>query len=955
LPDDPANNFYYYPFGFSVAGDGSFWVPQPNSGNVIHVDSSGHLIQSYFVGNVPEDAVVRPSDGQIFIDEYLASSGTTQIVQLDPSTGNVTTFLTSPPYLAEATAFDPSSNLWVGDFFVGPEVYDTSGNLINSISDYGVFQTQVDPNGNIWDSNVFGVAHRWDGSGNLQFQTSLSGVPLGLTVIGTDGPPPTTPPDTVDYYSFTLSKGQLATIAATGVTGGHVQISLLDGNGNVLATGTSAQTVDQVIANFAAPKGGRYYIEVTGDIGVHYSLVVTRSATFSTVQNNDQSAPQDITHTTGVLGALVPNGGVAVETNFDGLSFSDTSCGCIPPDTIAAVGDGYVVEAINTTIAIYDESGNPLALQQFSDFFAPLGSSIGFYSDPYVEYDAGAGRWYVSLLDIAGDQSHSDLLFAVSNDANPLDGFSLQDRIEIGSNDLLDFDKFGYNADAIVAEANDFNAQGGNPVVIAIDKNALLTSGTWTYYVSYPKPDFRAMVPAQMHGDTAGTTMYFIEENGYENGSSILAVTMTNILSNSPNYVYTPISVDPYGAPPPAAQPGGSSVTNDTTFTQLDWRNGLMVTDQTVSVPDDNYATARVRWYELSTTGPSPSLVQQGTIDAGPGVSTYFGSIAINNAGDLGMTYMQSSASQYISMVITGQPAGSPAGTMSPGTVVAAGLGFNYYSQFRNGDYSGISVDPSDGTTFWAANEYSGTDPIYNTAIAAFQVVQPQPANWYSTTLSAGSTITLTTSTPSDGPGIFGNTLDPHIELFDPNGNLVAQGTKLGDGRNEQLVYNATLSGPYEIVIVAQNGTHGEFFLAQAVASGGGAAAQAAPSAVAATSHAPALQVPQTLSTTKPLAVTAAAPARSAAPGAVTAQGPAPARPIAVSTPVKTPATITIAGITSAKPIPVHYAANSQASPDPVPLIDATLSDLQNLFLGQLDDLFKLVAKNRVAVKTPRD
>ena len=37
LPDDLAENFFYYPYGFSVAADGTFWVAQPNSGNVAHV------------------------------------------------------------------------------------------------------------------------------------------------------------------------------------------------------------------------------------------------------------------------------------------------------------------------------------------------------------------------------------------------------------------------------------------------------------------------------------------------------------------------------------------------------------------------------------------------------------------------------------------------------------------------------------------------------------------------------------------------------------------------------------------------------------------------------------------------------------------------------------------------------------------------------------------------------
>ena len=44
----------------------------------------------------------------------------------------------------------------------------------------------------------------------------------------------------------------------------------------------------------------------------------------------------------------------------------------------------------------------------------------------------------------------ADLLFAISNDANPLDGFSTQYVVPLASpGDLSDFPKFGYNADYI--------------------------------------------------------------------------------------------------------------------------------------------------------------------------------------------------------------------------------------------------------------------------------------------------------------------------------------------------------------------------------------------------------------------------------------------------------------------------------------------------------------------------
>ena len=631
------------------------------------------------------------------------------------------------------------------------------------------------------------------------------------------------PPPTLDFYSFHLNAGQVATVGLTFLTPltGSVTLDLLSPSGAVLATGVSAQNLDSVISNFHATTSGTYYARISGQgaAGVQYSLVVTRGAAFDTEGNNDSTTAQDITGTGGVLGTLFQPPGVQVGPNFQGLAFSDQDCGCIPPDNGFAVGPNNVVEGINTAIRIYDKAGNILLTQQFRDFFAPLGTSN--LSDPYIVYDDIANRWYVLILDFSSF-TFSDILFAASNDSNPMDGFSFQQRIHVGDTDFIDFPKMGFNADAIVITGNDFfeGQSAQSLAVVAIDKTALL-GGTFTDYISQRTPGFpdhfRGEVPAWMHGSMPGDPMYLLSENGFENGSAIRVTVMTNILSTSPVFTDTPISVNPYQAPPLAAQPGGGVVvTNDTTFTRADWRvvngQGLLVGVHTVSEADDGFSTARARWYEIDTTG-TPSLVQEGTINPGPGVSTYFGTAAINAAGDIGMTYMQSSATEFISMVVAGRNANDPMGTMAPGSVVAPGTSFGLNFEARAGDYSGIAVDPSDNMTFWGSNEYSGTDPVYNTFIASFQVVPPGDQDWYSLSVSAGETLSFSTSTPGDGPGEFENNADPHLDLYDPSGNLVASGIKLGDGRNEQLIFTAAVGGTYRIRVTDQNNQQGEYVL----------------------------------------------------------------------------------------------------------------------------------------------
>src|SRR5215831_7416389 len=86
-------------------------------------------------------------------------------------------------------------------------------------------------------------------------------------------------------------------------------------------------------------------------------------------------------------------------------------------------------------------------------------------------------------------------------------------------------------------------------------------------------------------------------------------------------------------------------------------------------------------------------------------------------------------------------------------------------------------------------------------------------ADWYTFSANAGDNLVLDTTTPTDGPGEFFNTLNPHIELYDPSANLVATGTALADGRNESLSYTALVSGTYLGRVTGENNTIGEYVL----------------------------------------------------------------------------------------------------------------------------------------------
>ena len=152
--------------------------------------------------------------------------------------------------------------------------------------------------------------------------------------------------------------------------------------------------------------------------------------------------------------------------------------------------------------------------------------------DPYVEYDSAAGHWYVTGID--GTDNSKELL-AISNDANPTDGFSnVYDVPLAASGDLADFAKFGYNSDAIVIEANDFG--DGHSVVTAVDKAQAIAGNLVDYQstpcIQLPRPD----AGPDARTPSPGGPMWFMASTGdptYDGTTpnTIRVTEMTNILS----------------------------------------------------------------------------------------------------------------------------------------------------------------------------------------------------------------------------------------------------------------------------------------------------------------------------------------------------------------------------------------------------------------------------------------
>jgi len=520
----------------------------------------------------------------------------------------------------------------------------------------------------------------------LNAATAPSSGVTGLTNVNLTGsgfPSGVIPPGNVTISLATTCGGSAVTTTALSVK---------------IIVGSSDRIQFQIPASLAA---GGYFVSMSGTTGGGASFV----------SRNRPSGPGA---GTGQCSALtVKANTVTLGSSFEGIDFDASSCGCFPPDPNAAVGGNYVVEVVNTQIRIFDKTGSILFDESLTSFFSSIGGFAGF---PSVEYDDIAQRWYITGIN---DADFSKLDLAISNDANPLDGFTYFAIPVAASGHLADFPKMGYNVDAIVLAANDFG--DGHTVVTAIDKAAAL-SGSLVDYISIPPGfQFRAFTPAQMHGALPGQPMWFMVTDGYSFPASTIRVSkMTNVLSNAPNYAATSVPVNTFDFPNVADQPGGpSSVnTNDPSTTQVDFRNGKLVTALNATDASDGFSKAHVLWYQVDVSGATPTLLRAGVINPGPGVSTYFGTVAQDTNGNLGFTWMESSLSEYVSMWVGSLDTRGNFASYD----AAPGQSFMAVS-VRAGDYSSVALDPTDGTTFWAANEYIGADganDIWNTHITAF-------------------------------------------------------------------------------------------------------------------------------------------------------------------------------------------------------------------------------------------
>ncbi len=435
--------------------------------------------------------------------------------------------------------------------------------------------------------------------------------------------------------------------------------------------------------------------------------------------------------------------------NFEGLSNQDNfnifGFRVNPPDPNGEVGPNNYVEIINLVFAVYDKNGNKLVGpvdtgSLWAGFAIPDCTDPS--GDPVVLYDQLEDRWLLSQFTTRGPIYYNCV--AVSQTGDPT-GAYYRYAFSTGVN-FPDYPKYGLWRNSYIITTREFGPTIEYGIgVYALERDKMLAGDPNARVVSFfldgNAPGMLPLVgdgllPPDIDGRTrpangAPAPLVGTQDDGGGYGATFDAL---NIWELSVKWQANPVASITLKTQLPVAsfdsifpcapgsrdclpQPG---ITNPAQYLdilsyrqrptfRLGYRNfgtyESLVTNQSVEATP---GVAGARWYEIRRTGGTYSVYQQGTYAPGDGVHRWMGSIAQDKKGNMALGYSVVNATDvYPGIRYTGRLKGDPLGqmTLGEGTIID-GTGVQRTTNSRWGDYTDMTVDPTDDCTFWYVNEY---------------------------------------------------------------------------------------------------------------------------------------------------------------------------------------------------------------------------------------------------------
>jgi hypothetical protein len=445
--------------------------------------------------------------------------------------------------------------------------------------------------------------------------------------------------------------------------------------------------------------------------------------------------------------------------NMDGISNLD---GVAPPDTEGDIGPNHYVQWINVHIQGWtiDRSAwtattafGPIA---GNTLWAPLGGSCASnnWGDPIVLWDRFRNRWVISQFDLGPSANGPyKVAIAVSQTSDPSGAWWLY-CYDYSASVMNDYPKFGIWPDGYYMTCNQFapSWDGAGVAVFEADKmiNGDPTARMLKLDLSTISLNYGNILPGNFEGmidPPAGSPDCLVEVDDSSWWSPALPSDMISIWKVAVDWTsgtmtvgsggdpslqipisdFTPLCIGTRSCIPQPAGGENLDAIGDRAMYRCAYRNNgdyqSMVFNITV---DAGSGRAGIRWFELRKDGTNPDwyLYQEGTYAPSDTINRWMASAAQDHMGNIAVGYSMSDSSTKPSIGYAGRLAGDPAGTLPQSEVILFnGLGVQNTGYNRWGDYSAMSVDPTDDCTFWYTQEYiaasGGWD--WRTRIGAFK------------------------------------------------------------------------------------------------------------------------------------------------------------------------------------------------------------------------------------------
>lgn len=458
--------------------------------------------------------------------------------------------------------------------------------------------------------------------------------------------------------------------------------------------------------------------------------------------------------------------------SFEGLNNDDNAAlfgrRVNPPDPVGAVGPNHYVEMVNLVFAVYDKQGTRLAgpflLGSLFQGFAVTDCSRNA-GDPIVLYDRHVNRWILTQFTSAGPIYFNCV--AISQTPDPTGAYF---RYAFSSGTFFpDYPKYGVWKDSYTLTSRDFGPSGEYGIsVYSLEKQRMidgdpdarmvhffLDSATVPIYLmgdgllpadvdGWAEPEDGSGVPivgtmnegAQYNAPFDALNIFELHVNWDNLGAAsfglVKQIPVAQFTSNFP--CTDPINPTASQTRSCISQPGTTHKIDVLSYRQRPtWRLAYrkfdtyesMVTNQSVQATP---GMAGVRWYEIRRINGQYSLYQQGTYAPDDEVNRWMGSAAMDKKGNISLGYSVSNATDVFPGIrYTGRLSGDPLGQMTLGEgVIIKGSGVQTSLNARWGDYTTMSIDPTDDCTFWYLNEYIQDTSLslapWQTRVASFKL-----------------------------------------------------------------------------------------------------------------------------------------------------------------------------------------------------------------------------------------